>query len=263
MIAAIAHPTDFSPEGKAAFAHALALALASGAALDLLHVRDPRGDGEWGRFPHVRETLQRWGKVPEGAAAADVSRLTGVSVRKIDIHDDDAVGGLAQFINRDAPDLVVMATHGRAGLNRWLSGSVSATVLEETQVPALLFGPGAQGFVDPASGALKLRRVLVPLAPSPSPEGLGEVLGGLLDGLGAELDYITVGAGQVPPPAPGAVVRRIEGDVIEAILAEAASADLIAMPTEGRHGLRDFLRGSTTEQVVARAPCPVLALPVG
>ena len=263
MIHTIAHPTDFSPEGQAAFAHALALALSSGAALDLLHVRDPHRAGEWERFPRVREVLERWGRIPPGTAAAEVSRLTGVSVRKIDIHDDDTVDGLADFIVRDAPDLLVMATHGRAGLNRWLTGSVSATVAQATHVPSLLLGPGARGFVDPASGALALRRVLVPVAPSPSPVGLADLLGALLGGLGAELDYVTVGAEPVPSPGPGVTVRHLAGDPVETILAEARSADLIAMPTEGRHGLRDFLRGSTTEQVVARAPCPVLALPEG
>jgi nucleotide-binding universal stress UspA family protein len=33
------------------------------------------------------------------------------------------------------------------------------------------------------------------------------------------------------------------------------------MPTAGRHGFLDALRGSTTEQVLHRAPCALLALP--
>jgi nucleotide-binding universal stress UspA family protein len=42
--------------------------------------------------------------------------------------------------------------------------------------------------------------------------------------------------------------------------AHAQSADLIAMTTAGRHGFLDALRGSTTEQVLEHAPCPVLAV---
>jgi nucleotide-binding universal stress UspA family protein len=34
------------------------------------------------------------------------------------------------------------------------------------------------------------------------------------------------------------------------------------MPTAGRHGLVDALRGSVTERVLHEAPCPVLAIPV-
>jgi nucleotide-binding universal stress UspA family protein len=51
---------------------------------------------------------------------------------------------------------------------------------------------------------------------------------------------------------------------VETILAVAGEqgADLIVMTTKGRHGFLDALRGSTTEQVLRHAWCPVLALPV-
>jgi nucleotide-binding universal stress UspA family protein len=39
-------------------------------------------------------------------------------------------------------------------------------------------------------------------------------------------------------------------------------AGLIAMPTEGRHGLSDALFGTTTERVLHEAPSPVLAVPM-
>jgi nucleotide-binding universal stress UspA family protein len=50
---------------------------------------------------------------------------------------------------------------------------------------------------------------------------------------------------------------------VEAILSAASYylADLLVMPTAGRHGFLDALRGSTTEQVLRRAPCALLALP--
>jgi nucleotide-binding universal stress UspA family protein len=33
------------------------------------------------------------------------------------------------------------------------------------------------------------------------------------------------------------------------------------MVTEGSHGFLDALRGSTTQQIIRQAPCPVLAIP--
>ncbi|MGB1685776.1 MAG: universal stress protein [Pseudomonadales bacterium] len=33
------------------------------------------------------------------------------------------------------------------------------------------------------------------------------------------------------------------------------------MPTQGRHGFLDALRGSTTEQVMRELQCPLLAVP--
>ena len=43
--------------------------------------------------------------------------------------------------------------------------------------------------------------------------------------------------------------------------ADEIKADLIVMPTAGRAGVFDALRGSTTERVLRRAPCPLLAVP--
>ena len=44
-------------------------------------------------------------------------------------------------------------------------------------------------------------------------------------------------------------------------MAEREGSDLIVMSTHGRTGLSHILLGSVTEKVVARAPCPVLAIP--
>ena len=53
------------------------------------------------------------------------------------------------------------------------------------------------------------------------------------------------------------------GEPVEEIIRVAAEedVDLIAMATQGHEGVLDALRGSVTEQVVRRAPCPVLAVP--
>jgi nucleotide-binding universal stress UspA family protein len=53
------------------------------------------------------------------------------------------------------------------------------------------------------------------------------------------------------------------GNTVQTVLAAAAEydADLICMPTAGRQGVVDALRGSTTERVIRQAPCPVLAVP--
>jgi nucleotide-binding universal stress UspA family protein len=45
-------------------------------------------------------------------------------------------------------------------------------------------------------------------------------------------------------------------------LAEEQNADLIVMATAGHNGILDALRGSVTEQVLRRAPFPLLAVPV-
>lgn len=44
-------------------------------------------------------------------------------------------------------------------------------------------------------------------------------------------------------------------------MAQREGADLIVMSTHGRTGWEHMLMGSVTENVVARAPCPVLSIP--
>ena len=191
-IRAIAHPTDFSPQGQLAFAHALRLAMLHRCPLDLLHVRDPDGPSELGKFPKVRALLQRWGMLLADASPADVLPATGVAVRKVDIRDDNAVDGLADYLWEHDIDLVVMATHGRTGVKRWIGGSVSDQVMREARVPALLLGPQAHGFVAPDSGEMALRHVLLPVADQPEPGQAHQALARLLAGTGAAIDYIKI-----------------------------------------------------------------------
>ena len=47
--------------------------------------------------------------------------------------------------------------------------------------------------------------------------------------------------------------------IVEA--ARAHSAGLIVMTSAGHDGFLDALRGSTSEQVIREAPCPVLVVP--
>lgn len=170
MIRSIAHPTDFSPEGMLAFAHALKLALVNRSSLDLLHVRSPGDAKHWEDFPHVREYLERWGILPVGSKLGDVADKTGVKVSKVEIADADPVDGLSRYLSKHRPDLIVMASHGRSGLNRWMAGSVSADVAQRSRAPTLLFGPLARPFVDNESGELALDTILVPVDHAPPPQ---------------------------------------------------------------------------------------------
>lgn len=266
MLRVISHPTDFSPESQMAFLHALRLAQLHRCRLDLLHVRQPDEADQFSRFPHVREILVRWGAMKPDAGAEHITAATGIEVRKVEITDRDAVDGLSTFLLGHRPDLLVMATHGPTGLNAWVSGSVSAAVAEATRIPTLLFGPRAAPFLDVDDGTIQLNRVLVPVAEDP-PAGRALLpLREIVDALPVTLDFITIGD-DVPALADAAgtplKIRSLGGEVVPGILHEAATggAGLIAMATAGKQGFLDFLRGSTTEQVVRQAPCPVLAVP--
>jgi nucleotide-binding universal stress UspA family protein len=270
----IVHPTDFSDFSVDAFVHALRIALASKAKLYLLHVETGH-ESKWWSLPHVRYTLGLWKLMTEDVTEkhpqAAIEAKLGIRVVKVSLDRQDPVHGILGFLDRHPTNLIVLATHGREGLPRWLYGSVAEVVSRRTAKPTLFIAPSARGFVDQLSGQLRLRRVLVPVDHAPVPsaplDAIGEFVR-LLTGHDVAIHLLHVGtlAPAVQRASPAAVPVNVDvrqGDVLETILQTAAEidADLIAMPTAGRHGILDALRGSTTERVLRHAPCPVLAMP--
>jgi nucleotide-binding universal stress UspA family protein len=72
---------------------------------------------------------------------------------------------------------------------------------------------------------------------------------------------------QIRPPDPQVAVEHrlvMAPEPVSEILAVAAEegCDLIVLGTHGRTGLRRVLMGSVAEQVVRKAPCPVLTVKV-
>jgi nucleotide-binding universal stress UspA family protein len=267
-IRSIVHPTDFSHLSAAAFAHALRIAVAAKCRLQALHVAGAEG-GDAG-FPHLRRLLVQWGLLEEGDSPAAVFAKLGLLWQNVTLDPQSPVQGILRFLDQNGGDLVVLATHGREGLDRWLQGSVAETVFNRSAIPTLFVPRGARGFVDSIAGDIRLRRVLVPVDRAPEPERAIEVarrFGALIAGREAVLQLLHVGT--TAPKLNGDVVDGLEpitiryGNVVQTILDAAAEydADLICMATDGRNGILDALRGSTTERVVRQAPCPVLAVP--
>lgn len=52
--------------------------------------------------------------------------------------------GLVDYASSNGFDLIVMATHGRSGLARWVMGSVADKILHCSTVPVLLIRSGSQ-----------------------------------------------------------------------------------------------------------------------
>jgi nucleotide-binding universal stress UspA family protein len=48
---------------------------------------------------------------------------------------------LANYINKSGADLLVMATHGRSGISRWIWGSVADRLLQVSCIPVFLVRP--------------------------------------------------------------------------------------------------------------------------
>ncbi len=267
-------PTDLGEGSEIVFAHGLQLALETHCQLLLVHVH-PRSDEEvnWTRLPTVKELLTRWGRLSADAAIADFERL-GTCVRAEDLVGPRAAEKLVAGVDWTKTDLLVVGTHQRRGLTRILRGSVAETVAREGDVPTLFVGQATRGFVDPASGQVSLKRVLLPVCRGFDPDGVLDTVIRLVEALAQDTEFVFLHMGDqasAPPglvskaPRPGHAVATVilPGPVVPGIVeqARALSADLIVMVTEGHDSPGDALWGSKTEKVIRQAPCPVLALP--
>jgi nucleotide-binding universal stress UspA family protein len=270
QISSIVHPTDFSEASAAAFIHALKIALTAKATLTVLHVAGARHADAWDQFPHVRRTLADWGLMNEHDTTAAIAERLGMNVCKVEMEPQSPAEGVAHYLRTHAADLIVLATEGREGLARLARGSVAERLARHSRAPALFVPAKARGFVDPRRGELTLKRVLIPVDHDPPPaHATGRIIGfaRLLLDMAAEERLLHVGK-DAPAVASAGARRRSPvalrtGDPVEAIVAAANEwpADLIGMPTAGHGGFLDALRGSTTERVLRRSPCPLLAVP--
>ena len=53
----------------------------------------------------------------------------------------DVAQSIMQVAQNENADLIVMATHGRTGVSRWVYGSVTNRIVEESTQPLLLIRP--------------------------------------------------------------------------------------------------------------------------
>lgn len=268
----IFHPTDFSPASEVAFLHALKLALASQGALTIFHFAREDGEDDVHDFPQVRQTLTRWGVLPPGSPREAVLASLGLRVRKVQVGGDDPADAMVVYLEKHPADLIALATHQRSGAARWLSGEVAVPLVRRTAVPALFVPPVTPGFVDPATGAGRLRRILMPIDSRPHPRATIAIVPAFATVIQPEpvaVELLHVGTAETVPrfeipegTTCSWTTRVVAGDVVDEILqAERVWApDLLVVTTEGRHGFLDALRGSTTERIVRGARAPVLAV---
>ncbi|MEZ5397988.1 MAG: universal stress protein [Bryobacterales bacterium] len=271
--------TDLAGGHLEPFAHALALAVRAGRSdateLVLVHLLDELDPAaSWRRLPAVRTLLARWGTIPADAPPEALDAL-GISVQTVDAAavDGDLPTAIARRVAELSPDLVILGTGARTGWDRILAPSVAEPVAREVHRPTLFVAEHARGLVDVQTGALKVGRVLVPITEELSQQPLIDELVRLLGAVGAAdvaFTFVHVGDGPLPtlslPPRSDWRWRtdQRDGAVVEQILQAAVEneVDLIAMATHGHDSLLDQIRGSHTERVLRRAPCPLLAVPV-
>jgi nucleotide-binding universal stress UspA family protein len=194
----------------------------------------------------------------------------------------------------DAADLIVIGTHGRSGYDRLLGGSIAEKILRRAPCPVLTIPPHARaaredgrmfarilcavdfsassqqalGFAlalaSQANGAVTVATALEWLAEEEprvnTPFNVSEYRQHLLADARARLGDLVRSAqpAAVVPVDEVVTLGRAHREVLRLALEQ--TSDLIVMGAQGRGGMGLALFGSTTQQVVRGASCPVLVV---
>ncbi|HEY6085590.1 MAG TPA: universal stress protein, partial [Nitrospira sp.] len=215
---------------------------------------------------------ERWGLLPKNSTTADVSKL-GIGVKKIQAVHDDPVESVTAYLDKHNTDLIVLATDQSKEKTLWFSRSVAAPIARKSRQMTLFIPKGVDGFVSIQDGSISLKHILIPVAAVPSGQPAIQAAVRMAQRLHCPSGTFTllhVGEKEsmpdvLPPQVMGWSWKTLvrQGDVIDVIheTAMEVDADLIVMTTDGRNGFLDALRGSHSERLLRRTPCPLLAIP--
>jgi nucleotide-binding universal stress UspA family protein len=278
-------PFDGSKGASAALHHAAEIAHWADATIHVLFVADTTQESVTVVETQVIDTL-----VQEGE---DIIKEAEETLRTLRAeYDSDVVQGnpaptIVKYAERFNHDLIVMPTHGRKGVSRYLLGSVTEKVVRLSSVPVLSVRMQPDERL-----TFPYENILISTDGSPSANHAAEYgisLAAALDATVHVLSVVeerslgvdvrsTVSGEEREQAATDAVddvvteaktrgiantVRHIEhGTPLEKILDTIDSDDIDAavMGTTGRRGTNRILLGSVAEKTVRSAPIPVITV---
>jgi nucleotide-binding universal stress UspA family protein len=278
-------PVDFFPASDAAVSYAAGLAGNYGAGIHLLHVIAPIPATAYDYAVNTTEIMQSM----EEAAKAELTKLAArVKEAGIDVGFKITFGDVYDEIKRSIeqlkPQLVVLGTHGRRGVERWFMGSTTEKLLRHSPVPLITISASGE-----KAGIPRFRRILVTtdfsdgtadalayafsvaqenesnisllhVVHDVAADVSGKYRESLVQGIEKQLNDL------VPPEArtwcdvETVVETGVPYRIILRVL-EDEKIDLLVMNIHGKGMLDRALLGSTAERVVRVAPCPVMLIP--
>jgi len=288
-------PLDGSQLAEQVLPYARSLAKALTIPVELLEVVDPDAlrllaNPEQGRF---LDTLLAERRGKSKAYLEEIARSFQGTRVQCAIENGKAEDVIIDKAAADKNALIVMATHGRSGIQRWLLGSVADKVLHGSTNHLFLVRAADQGKTE---GEAPLKKVIVPLDGSPLAE---KVLPHVADlGKKMRLEVIFLRAYALPPAVSAdeygafsqelfdqleadakdylaAKIKEVEQQGLKNVssvvdigygaeeittLARKTPDNFIAMCTHGRSGFKRWALGSVTERVVRHSGDPVLII---
>ena len=138
-------PLDGSGWAEAAVPHASRIAKNNDAEVILLHVyHSPMALYQDSVALASREEIvdQEYEELKQNIISVrNDMRSEGVKVRGHILYGRDPALNIIRYVEEEEADLVIMSTHGRTGLARFIFGSVAHKVMQALDVPVLLVRP--------------------------------------------------------------------------------------------------------------------------
>lgn len=139
-IKSILFPTDFSDGASQALKYAVDMANRYGAKLHIIHVIYDIAKASGWYVPHI-SVDQMYKEIEEGAKKElerfGVEELSGVKNIERSVIMGVPHEEIVNYANKNKIDLIVIATHGRKGIDRILFGSTAAQVVRFAPCPVL------------------------------------------------------------------------------------------------------------------------------
>jgi len=278
-------PLDKSPLAEEALAWAAYLAKSFGDSLHLVTVWD-RDNAIWdepagGPAPSTERIAAQADAYLAEVAGREA--LSGVTVSR-EVRIGRPTEQVADIASDPQTRMVVLTSHGRSGLKRFIQGSVADHLVRTLTVPLFIVRPGA--------GSPPISRMLVTLDGSETSEKALAPARAVAVATGTELHLLRVAnplaempyTALAPAPDLGELSRQVfdaaneylaktarggehvevrAGRPLDVILDYAREKDcgLIAMGTHGRGGVLRLALGSTADAVMRAADRPVLIIP--
>ncbi len=292
-------PLDGSRMAESALLPALYLAQALGARVTLLHVMEHDPPEEIHGEPHLT-SLENAYTYLQGLTAA-LSTSATVELHAHPNPEDDVARSIAEHADEFGVDLIVLCTHGRSSLRRWLIGTIAQRVIAQRHIPIMVVHPTADDARQRAP-AYACARILVPLDGDPEHEAGLQAAAEVARACGAALDLLVVIPTLGTLPLKGSVTARllpattraaldisqesaaayladlVKGDALAdlpvtasvkrgepvsmiALEAEERAANIVVMATHPKSHMDAFWSGSVAPQVMERTRLPIILVP--
>jgi nucleotide-binding universal stress UspA family protein len=290
-------PLDGSEMAESVLPAAVHLARVLGARITLLHVLEHNAPGEVHGQRHI--TTEQEGNHYLAETARRLPPALQVNGHVHPNQEHNIARSIVEHAQELGVDLVLVCTHGRSNLRRWLFGSIAQQMLAQGDTPVLVIYPSdlphGQGF--------QCRQILTPLDGDPDHEAGLVVATELAQACTAALHLVAVvptrgtlsGEGtasaillpattaallDISQQATGEYLQRQAAHAAEAgiavtsdvqrgepaaAIAQAAQevhADLIVMATHGKSHTDAFWSGSVSPRVSSKTRRPLLLVPV-